>query len=268
MKKLLFIDIDGTLLNDELLLSDKDRDAFLSAKKHHDIFITTGRNYYDIPDSIKSLSSSFICLNGSFITHNNSMLRELVIAPRTVTRILKFFNEHSIEFYLETDKGNFCSKGYKPLANERYKEYLIYKNRNINQSIHQYDSLIEADEFDFNHVYRISYLLHNEEEKEELLAHFKCYEHVFWGGKSKNFGELSIKGVNKGSSVRFISKYMNYRKKDTIGIGDSNIDIPMFYAVGTAVAMGNAKDYIKELADVVTASVDENGVAVFLNNLK
>ncbi len=268
MKKLLFIDIDGTLLNNDLKLSDADRDAFLLAKNDNDIFITTGRNYYDIPECIKSLHDSFICLNGSFIIQNQNIVRELTIPSRNVKKILQYFIKEHIEFYLETNKGNFCSLGYKSIANQRYKEYLIYHQKDINQSVHQYDSLMDAIDFETEHVYRISYLLNTMDQKNEIQKLFPSYQHIFWGGKEKSFGELSAKGISKGSAVRYITKQLGYKKKNTIGIGDSSIDIPMFEAVGLSIAMGNAKDEIKEFANMVTESVDNHGVAAILTKIK
>ena len=57
------------------------------------------------------------------------------------------------------------------------------------------------------------------------------------------------------------------KKEETIAIGDDSNDVSMFKEVGLSVAMGNANDKIKEIADVVTLSNEEDGVAIFLEKL-
>ena len=74
------------------------------------------------------------------------------------------------------------------------------------------------------------------------------------------FGEVLIKGVNKGSVIAGVVKYLGAKQEDTIGIGDSSNDIDMLNYVGTAVAMGNALNEVKELADFVTTDVDNDGI--------
>ena len=60
--------------------------------------------------------------------------------------------------------------------------------------------------------------------------------------------------------------YLNIEKKQSIGFGDHINDYDLFNEVGFKIAMGNANDDLKEIADFVTLSNDENGVAYFLNN--
>ena len=74
------------------------------------------------------------------------------------------------------------------------------------------------------------------------------------------FGEVLIKGVNKGSGIAEVVNYLGAKQEDTIGIGDSSNDIDMLNYVGTAVAMGNALNEVKELADFVTTDVDNDGI--------
>lgn len=72
---------------------------------------------------------------------------------------------------------------------------------------------------------------------------------------------------SKGNAIKEFCKALNIDLKDTIAIGDDHNDISMFKVVGHSVAMRNANDKIKQYADEVTASNEENGVAVFLEKL-
>ena len=68
-------------------------------------------------------------------------------------------------------------------------------------------------------------------------------------------------GVSKHEAVARLLKFLNARQEDTIAFGDSNRDISLFEASAMGVAMGDASDDLKEIADLVTESVAEAGLA-------
>ena len=72
---------------------------------------------------------------------------------------------------------------------------------------------------------------------------------------------------NKGIAVKKMLEILNIKKEEAIAIGDDNNDLSMFEQVGYKVAMGNAINIVKEKADEITLSNDEDGVAVFLEKL-
>ena len=73
--------------------------------------------------------------------------------------------------------------------------------------------------------------------------------------------EILPKFVDKGVAVDKLIKHLDVKKDKVICVGDSYNDLPMLRLAGFGVAMGNAQDEVKEAADYVTESNDENGVA-------
>ena len=69
------------------------------------------------------------------------------------------------------------------------------------------------------------------------------------------------KGVTKGTALQTIENRIGVRYEETMAFGDGGNDISMLRHAGIGVAMGNAKDDVKVIADYVTASVDDNGIA-------
>lgn len=67
--------------------------------------------------------------------------------------------------------------------------------------------------------------------------------------------------ANKGTAVKFVAENLGISKEQIIACGDESIDLPMFEEAGLSVAMGNATDKVKQAADVITFTNDENGVA-------
>lgn len=79
------------------------------------------------------------------------------------------------------------------------------------------------------------------------------------------FLDLMPKGINKGKSILEIADYYKIDHKDTYAFGDETNDIEMIKMAGVGVAMGNASEYVKKIADFVTKSNDEDGIAHFVN---
>lgn len=77
----------------------------------------------------------------------------------------------------------------------------------------------------------------------------RCIYHCIYGGNSKSTG------IDK------VLAYFDIDLKDTMAFGDGGNDIPMLKHVATGIAMGNAEPHVKAVADYVTTSVDEDGIA-------
>ena len=80
---------------------------------------------------------------------------------------------------------------------------------------------------------------------------FKSQSHIL---------EIVPKDVNKGEAIKILSSYYNIDISEVIAVGDDENDISMIVAAGLGVAMGNAKQCVKEVADFITLSNEENGV--------
>lgn len=76
--------------------------------------------------------------------------------------------------------------------------------------------------------------------------------------------EATAPGVDKGSALRKLCQILDVDPKRVLAIGDSENDIPMLQAAGFAIAMGNATEHVKAVADWIAPSIDEDGAAVAL----
>ena len=78
--------------------------------------------------------------------------------------------------------------------------------------------------------------------------------------------EITAKGVNKGRALHSLCEYLGIDVKEAAAFGDSANDIPMLKEAGYGVAMGNATEEVKQASKYMTSSNDENGIAEFLKN--
>lgn len=69
-----------------------------------------------------------------------------------------------------------------------------------------------------------------------------------------------MRDINKSSAILALLKYLGVSVEDTIAFGDAKVDIPMLSCCATGVAMGNGGEEIKEMADLITDDVDEDGL--------
>ncbi|MGH2632212.1 MAG: HAD-IIB family hydrolase, partial [Tepidiformaceae bacterium] len=78
---------------------------------------------------------------------------------------------------------------------------------------------------------------------------------------------VTAAGVDKGAGLRALCDAMGVDLRDTVAIGDDDVDLPMFEVAGLSIAMGNADEAIRAAADIVTETADAHGVAVALLGL-
>ncbi len=131
--------------------------------------------------------------------------------------------------------------------------------------INSFQELFEADEpIDFYNILGFSFF------KEKLEAGWKRYEHAedltLVSSAEHNF-ELSSRKASKGQALKRLAKQLNIPLEETAAVGDSLNDKSMLEAAGKGVAMGNAREDIKSIADAVTLTNDEHGVAHMMKHL-
>ena len=138
---------------------------------------------------------------------------------------------------------------------------------NIEDFVYNHDVVqcIIADE-DFYKIKRLVPQI-DKLEKVEIKNRHKSLTDPNYPRTDTIYCDVGNLGSNKGNAVQKLCEYLTIDLKDAIAIGDSYNDLSMFEKVGYSVAMGNANEEIKEKANEVTLSNDNDGVAVFLEKL-
>ena len=86
-----------------------------------------------------------------------------------------------------------------------------------------------------------------------------------WDGDNANIIEVFKSDTNKATAIEQLAKHFNIEQKDIIAFGDGDNDIEMLTYAGTGVAMDNAIDKLKEVANATTKSNKESGVAHYIH---
>lgn len=273
MQKLVFFDIDGTLVTPKNELPETTIKAITLLKENgHLPIIATGRPPKMLEPIAKELGiDSFISLNGQYIVLEgqpifrqtlptdyleeliqasydngqrtflitkddiigNTFMREMLQDSEFLTMVSTYLNDIPDDVTLEM----FMRMTEKPLKRERYKDEEI-----------------------------LSAYIHTDESQD---AYYKeRFVDLHFTRATPLFTEVLLKGHHKGTGIQRILDKLGQDMKNTIAFGDGLNDLEMIKTVQVGVSMGNGRDALKEAADYVTTHVEEDGIFNALKKLE
>lgn len=258
-KKILFFDIDGTLLSEiSHSIPESTIIALEKAKENgHLIFINTGRPFSSIDKCIKKLKpDGYVCGCGTYIVYHNKELLSFTLSPKCCIEIRDLIRRTKVEGILEgKDTIYFDTTIKHPALKEikkRFQNTPDFKISNFD------DPNLSFEKFTiwFN--------------KYSDINTFKKYINNDFNYivRAKDFGEIVPKGYSKATGIQFLLDYFNIDKDNTYVFGDSFNDVAMLEYVKHAIVMGNAEPELFKLAYFVTKTVEEDGIYHALNHLK
>lgn len=263
--KMICIDMDGTLLNSKKVISEKNRECL---KKAYDmgvhIIICTGRNaknaiYFS---NLLGVNCAVIANNGAWVIDED---KEVILSRNTLT----FEQCNEIREICKKYKGvpSFHSKD-KVYWNSKFRRFIsdwLYNLRIPEEN--KIDNLNIRDDEDFKGIFQKEHIgkCIIIDLKESKLLNIKNELNKIGGyeicSSGKHSLEINNKGVSKGKAVKLLGEKYNIKREEIICIGDNENDISMVEYAGLGVAMGNGIKSLKEVADYITDSNDNDGVS-------
>lgn len=264
MYKLIAIDMDGTLLKNDKTISVKTKEALKAANNLGvKIVLTSGRpiqgikNYLDEleltskDDYVIGLNGALVCKcdDYSIISSNETLKgKDLKYIYNKVKDLKTYFHAFTRNEDLVNIKSKFSED----------------EEKRINLKVRVVDFLLDIKDDD--EILKVVL----EEEKEvldritsqipkELFEEYNIIRTVDF------MLEFMKKGCNKATGIEKLAEHLGINKEEIIAIGDASNDKEMIEYAGLGVGMGNAEDEIKMLADFITKSNEEDGVAFVIN---
>lgn len=253
MIKALFFDIDGTLVSFKThQIPVSTIEALEAAKaKGIQIFISTGRPRVIINNlsalQERGVIDGYITMNGAYCFVDNTVIYKSPIPTAEVDALTGFCHERNIPCILVGEQDIYVNQPGEIVTE-------IFNNQ-------LKTDLIASEPYTSNHsnkqYYQLTPFITIEEEQTILPSIPNC-EMGCW---HPAFVDVTAKGNTKQRGIDEIIRHFGIRLEETMAFGDGGNDISMLRHAGIGVAMGNAKDNVKAVADYVTTSVDDHGIA-------
>lgn len=262
MKKIIFFDLDGTLLTSRREILKENIDTIKKIReKGIEVCLCSGRQKEAIRkyQKLSGAGKYIICTNGAEI-YDTEAEDELYAAPleeEVCIKLFEYATANNIFMRIDTKYGRYIN----------FPEYQILGEVLMEEDYKKFFRENKVLQFSVGSL--TSEIIDKIEEGINKTGYMKVVNRFVSSIIPAKLHVLNIvnSSVSKGNAILGLCKYLKIDPKDAIGFGDDFNDIPMMQAVGYGVAMGNASDDVKKLAKEVIATNDEPGIAEFLNKL-
>ena len=273
--KLIALDLDGTLFNTDGIISAANKEQLnRAAAQGVKIVISTGRPFNGLPfDQIKDTTIEYaLTTNGASVYKIDSKecLYENGMDMETVKPILDWILAKEIHIDIYMDGVGFtpirCRQNLGRLdVPESLRNYMLATRtpvEDLTGYVSDCGKRLQKINLNF-YPQPDGTFLHRDETLQFLKANAAI--EVVCGGFN-NF-EISKAGVTKSTGLRALTAHLGVTMEETMAMGDSENDYSMINAAGIGVAMGNAIDEVKAIADCVIGDNDHEGIAKYLQTI-
>jgi 5-amino-6-(5-phospho-D-ribitylamino)uracil phosphatase len=231
--KLIALDMDGTLFNDDHRISDGNRKAIKEAQERGIyVVLSTGRSIMSCGEHAESLelTSYLVTVNGSEIwDEKRELVERNVMKSEFIQWMWELSQQHKTKFWaISTDKMWFDE---------------------MPEDIHDRDWL----KFGFD--------IDDDDVRELILMELRGKGEFELSNSTLKNIEVNPIGINKANGLKIVCSRLGINMENVMAVGDSLNDMAMIKEAGLGVAMGNAQEVLKEAANWVTATNNEDGVA-------
>lgn len=268
--KLIALDLDGTLLDSQKRLPERNKKA-LEACISRGIYVVpcTGRTAIGIPEIIKEISGIryAITVNGGMLVdmQKNKILDEKLLSPQIVVEIYDMIEEYHVmcDAYIQGDgfSERYCFEHMDEYAVPDLVQELVRKTRtpkdNMKEYIRKRNCMVDKLNMFFDDSQERLQVRRRLEDRGDLLV-----------SSSFSFNlEINGLGASKGEGILRMAQILGVKPEETMAFGDGENDISMMESAGIGIAMDNGEEATKEKADYIAPSNDDAGVGKMLEKL-
>lgn len=250
-KKVIFFDIDGTLLpfGDEIWSENTVNVLNELKNRGYELFIATGRHHINMPKFIKEsgIFNGYICLNGQMIFVDGKCVHEDELDEKNINALKQFCDENNLTVM-------FATANYFHLSKED-KDFEDYVAKLTNYKIDPEPNapILQA----------MMYVSPDYDEK--IKSIIPSCAITRWNDR---YIDINASHVSKAAGIKYFMNEYGIERENTIAVGDAGNDRDMLEFAGIGVAMGNADLKTKSVADIVIGEDVNNGLSDLLDILK
>lgn len=250
--KAVFFDIDGTLISLKTkVIPESTQNAIKNLrKKGIKVIVATGRSINDLYHIKHIEFDGFLTFNGGYcMTIDGQVMFKQTIHSDDIKNLINYSEKSTVSFSLMyEDKVRISHESPQVLE--------LYTHVNI-----PVPPLYDKETLDIENVLQVNVFIDPENEVSFMK---KVMPNSLSSRWTSLFADVNPGGISKQKGVEYFCEHFNIDVTETMAFGDGGNDISMLKFVEIGVAMGNAGDNVKEIADFVTEEVDNHGVEAAL----
>lgn len=260
-RKVVFLDVDGTLVNNNGKIPESAKTAVKRAQENgHKMVVCSGRSRFQIYQELLDLGFSGIVGGaGAFVMAEEKEIFHAYIDEEHRKDSYDYLEGNGFMFCYQADDGI--------VLNERSRDGMIEVYRDAGMSEERLNRLIgnmHLTEKPWENEKSEKIIYYNapfpvEKVHADMEPYFDAVA-ISLDGMDEYAGEIGINGINKATGMEIYLKYVGISREDCIAVGDGPNDLQMMEYAGFSIAMGNAREDVKARADMVTTAVDEDGI--------
>lgn len=231
--KLIALDMDGTLLNDQHEISEANRQAIKEAQeKGIYVVLSTGRSLRKCEKHADSLalSSYLVTVNGSEIwDEKRGLVERNLVNSVSIQWMAELTQKHKIRYWAISTSRNWFDEMPEDIHGEEWLK------------------------FGFN--------IKDVPTRDKILKELQARGEFELSNSTPTNIEVNPAGINKAKGLKLVCERLGINMKNVMAVGDSLNDLAMIEEAGLGIAMGNAQDTVKKAATWVTSTNNEDGVA-------
>lgn len=262
-KRILFFDIDGTLIDEEMdIVPESAKAALCEAKKNgHLLFICSGRCKVIIPEEVINLGFDGIVGGcGTYIEIEGQQAFHHTLSGELQKQVIQDLQKYHIDGVLEgKDCSAFRHDYWMPVVKSIFAENGKFAT---NRSFTARTQCFWEEEFSFD---KMALWFDESSDMESFRGKYESqFDFIL---RDPTFYEVVPKGISKATGIHYVCDKLGMDMSRTIAFGDSANDISMLQCVNFSVAMGGGNPILFDRVDYVTSPVMEDGIAKALKYL-
>lgn len=260
MYKIMALDMDGTLLNQNKVVTERTKEALEKAREYGvKVVLASGRPLDGLKRYLEELNlvdndEYVLSYNGCLVqeTKSGKIIYEKGLTGKDLHRLYDLSSSLGVNIHaFAPNKGGLITPKHS-----KYTQLEADINQ-IDINICDFSEIAEDE-----NIVKIMWI----DEPEILDKAIKAipkelYEEYFIVKSTPYFLEIFNKDSGKGAALKALAKHINAKAEEVIAVGDAGNDLDMIEYAGLGVAMGNATDAVKEIAQFITATNNEDGIA-------
>jgi len=267
--KLIALDLDGTLLTTDKRLSARNLDALRRASESGiDIVPATGRIFRGLPQAVLDwpFLKYAILSNGAAVydVAHDSLLCRAEIPLNQALAIMAWLDGQPVIYDCYMDGQGYMNEAmWRQIDRYAWSPIVVDYMKSIRTPVPELKSFIQDQSRD---IQKIQAFCRDDETQRRLLAGMPFPDIALSSSVPRNV-EINHADATKGHALLGLAAHLGLEREQVMAFGDGLNDITMIRAAGVGVAMANAVEEVRQAADIITATNDEDGVAAVIEGL-